>query len=265
MKKTPNQRFGKLFSSILVGAGILFLALSLIPGVGMKVTLPLIFLMAGAAFILMVFFLFPKFRWAAFFFIPGGLLLAFGVCFAINVITGDWNAWAYAWFLLIAGLGFGLLLSARWLGLRQELNLIGGGMVIGGMVCFVIFGAIAGGLFIQIMAPVLLVASGLALRWLGWDKVFSGQFFHRGLMAAAASNKGTAKLIPANLVEPLSGRENEVLRLIDQGLSNAEIAARLTLAQSTVKTHINNLYGKLEVQTRVQAIKRGRELGLLDD
>jgi DNA-binding CsgD family transcriptional regulator len=265
MNNDPNQRFGKLFSSILVGAGVLFLALSLIPGVGMKVTLPLIFLMAGAAFILMVFFLFPKFRWAAFFFIPGCLLLAFGISFAINAITGDWNAWAYAWFLLIAGLGFGLLLSGRWLELRQEIHLIGMGMVIAGMIFFVIFGAIAGGLFIQIMAPVLLVASGFALRWLGWDKVFPRHLFHRGLKPAAATDKGPVKRIPTRLVEPLSGREIEVLRLIDQGLSNGEIAARLTLAQSTVKTHINNIYGKLEVQTRVQAIKRGRELGLLND
>ena len=68
----------------------------------------------------------------------------------------------------------------------------------------------------------------------------------------------------SSLVEPLSSREIEVLRLIDQGLSNMEIANRLTLAQSTVKTHINNIYSKLEVQTRVQAIKRGQELGLLD-
>ena len=66
------------------------------------------------------------------------------------------------------------------------------------------------------------------------------------------------------LVEPLTGREVEILRLIDQGLSNIEIANRLSLAQSTVKTHINNIYGKLEVQSRVQAIKRGYDLGLLN-
>ena len=55
----------------------------------------------------------------------------------------------------------------------------------------------------------------------------------------------------------------EVLRLIDAGLSNLQIAERLTLAPSTVKTHINNLYGKLNVQTRVQALNRAREIGLL--
>jgi LuxR family transcriptional regulator, maltose regulon positive regulatory protein len=65
------------------------------------------------------------------------------------------------------------------------------------------------------------------------------------------------------LVEPLSSRELEVLRLIEQGLSNQEIADRLTVAASTVKTHINNIYGKLGVQTRVQAVKRSNELNLL--
>ena len=54
-----------------------------------------------------------------------------------------------------------------------------------------------------------------------------------------------------------------MLRLIDQGLSNPEIAEKLTLAPSTVKTHINNIYGKLGVQTRVQALKHARELKLL--
>ncbi len=65
------------------------------------------------------------------------------------------------------------------------------------------------------------------------------------------------------LVEPLSERELEVLRLIAEGLSNAEIAERLVLAQGTVKRHINNIYGKLGVGSRTQALARSRELGLL--
>jgi LuxR family maltose regulon positive regulatory protein len=64
------------------------------------------------------------------------------------------------------------------------------------------------------------------------------------------------------LVEPLSPRELEVLQLIDQGLSNSEIAGQLVVAPSTVKTHINNIYGKLGVRTRLQALKRAEELGL---
>jgi LuxR family maltose regulon positive regulatory protein len=54
-----------------------------------------------------------------------------------------------------------------------------------------------------------------------------------------------------------------VLRLIADGLSNREIAGKLVVAVSTVKTHINNIYGKLQVKSRTQAIARARELGLL--
>ncbi len=64
------------------------------------------------------------------------------------------------------------------------------------------------------------------------------------------------------LVEPLSERELEVLRLIADGLSNAEIADKLFIAQGTVKRHINNIYGKLDVQSRTQAVAKAREIGL---
>ena len=72
-----------------------------------------------------------------------------------------------------------------------------------------------------------------------------------------------SSLGPQPLVEPLSERELEVLRLIADGLSNAEIAGKLVIAQGTVKRHINNIYGKLGVQSRTQAVARSRELGLL--
>jgi LuxR family maltose regulon positive regulatory protein len=68
---------------------------------------------------------------------------------------------------------------------------------------------------------------------------------------------------PSKLVEPLSERELEVLRLIADGFSNAEIGAKLFIAVGTVKRHINNIYGKLDVQSRTQAVARARELGLL--
>jgi LuxR family maltose regulon positive regulatory protein len=67
------------------------------------------------------------------------------------------------------------------------------------------------------------------------------------------------------LIEPLSDRELEVLKLIVAGYSNEEIARQLTLAQSTVKWYVNTLYGKLHVKTRSQAIARTRELRLLPD
>lgn len=67
-----------------------------------------------------------------------------------------------------------------------------------------------------------------------------------------------------NLIEPLSAREQEVLQLVAAGLSNSQIAARLFVITGTVKTHINHIFGKLSVQSRTQAIARGRELGLID-
>jgi LuxR family maltose regulon positive regulatory protein len=65
------------------------------------------------------------------------------------------------------------------------------------------------------------------------------------------------------LLEPLSWRELEVLRHVSEGISNQEIADRLIISTGTVKTHIHNILGKLNVQSRTQAIARARELGLI--
>ncbi|MBI5032887.1 MAG: LuxR family transcriptional regulator [Chloroflexi bacterium] len=72
-----------------------------------------------------------------------------------------------------------------------------------------------------------------------------------------------SSFIPHPLVEPLSQRELEVLRLIAQGLSNREISERLVLALSTVKGHSRIIFDKLHVQRRTEAVARARELGLL--
>ncbi len=64
-------------------------------------------------------------------------------------------------------------------------------------------------------------------------------------------------------VEALSNRELEVLRLIAAGLTNRQIAQELTIAVSTVKTHVKNIHAKLRVQNRTQAVARARELHLL--
>ena len=66
-----------------------------------------------------------------------------------------------------------------------------------------------------------------------------------------------------SLTEPLSQRELEVLQLIAQGLSNREISVRLFLAVITVKGHNRNIFRKLQVRRRTEAIARARELGLL--
>ncbi|MFN8491196.1 MAG: HTH-type transcriptional regulator MalT [Caldilineaceae bacterium] len=65
------------------------------------------------------------------------------------------------------------------------------------------------------------------------------------------------------LVEPLTEREVEVLCLLAQGLSDREMAEHLIVVVGTVKRHLNNLYGKLGVHSRTQALARARALGLL--
>lgn len=65
------------------------------------------------------------------------------------------------------------------------------------------------------------------------------------------------------LVEPLTARELELLRLIDAGLSNGAIAERLVITVGTVKWYLNHLYAKLDVRGRTQALARARALGLL--
>jgi len=66
-----------------------------------------------------------------------------------------------------------------------------------------------------------------------------------------------------SLVEPLSKRELEVLELIADGLSNQEIGRRLVISLRTVKWHASNVYGKLGVKNRTQAVAKARTLGIL--
>jgi DNA-binding CsgD family transcriptional regulator len=61
----------------------------------------------------------------------------------------------------------------------------------------------------------------------------------------------------------LTPREHEILGLIAQGLSNREIGEKLFVSENTVKTHSSRLFEKMQVNRRVQAVQRGRELGLI--
>ncbi|MER5727066.1 response regulator transcription factor [Streptomyces sp. NPDC002138] len=87
----------------------------------------------------------------------------------------------------------------------------------------------------------------------------------RRLIAEFAAPTAARSALPpeaAAAVESLTRREREVLGCLGGGLSNAEIAVRLEMAEATVKTHVSRLLGKLELRSRVQAAVLAQELGI---
>lgn len=106
--------------------------------------------------------------------------------------------------------------------------------------------------FAELLHAVRVVARGEALLSPEITKRLIGEF-----VSSRASRP------PARGTDELTAREEEVLVLIAKGLSNAEIAVRLTITDHTVKTHINRLFAKLGLRDRAQAVITAYELGLV--
>lgn len=66
------------------------------------------------------------------------------------------------------------------------------------------------------------------------------------------------------LLESLTAREQDVLALVADGLSNRGIAGRLAISEHTVKFHLASIFGKLGVSTRTEAVQRGLRLGVIE-
>lgn len=81
---------------------------------------------------------------------------------------------------------------------------------------------------------------------------------------AESDTQSPTPATPQPLIEPLSERELEVLRLIVNGATNREVAQELVITINTVKKHTTNIFGKLGVANRLQAVTRARELGLIE-
>ncbi len=86
----------------------------------------------------------------------------------------------------------------------------------------------------------------------------------RKIMTEFARSANPYRKANAGLPEPLAEREQDILRLLADGLTNKEIALRLNLAHGTVKNYVTTIYQKLGVGDRTQAALRGSELGFLD-
>ena len=84
----------------------------------------------------------------------------------------------------------------------------------------------------------------------------------RRLIAEFAAGPARQPTADPGVLDTLTRREREVLSRLGEGLSNAEIAVRLDMAEATVKTHVSRLLGKLELRSRVQAAVLAQELGV---
>lgn len=103
-----------------------------------------------------------------------------------------------------------------------------------------------------------------AVRTVGRGEGMIATAVTRRLIAEFARPRAAPSLTapsPAALAS-LTPREREVLACLGQGLSNAQIAARLSMAEATVKTHVSRLLNKLELRSRVQAAVLAQELGV---
>ncbi|HEU4492948.1 MAG TPA: LuxR C-terminal-related transcriptional regulator, partial [Rubrobacteraceae bacterium] len=88
-------------------------------------------------------------------------------------------------------------------------------------------------------------------------------YYLRKLLAVLERDVFSTASPGTRLSEPLSERELEVLALLAAGKTNRQISSELFVALSTVKTHVKNIYGKLDVRNRTQAVSRARKLELL--
>ena len=84
----------------------------------------------------------------------------------------------------------------------------------------------------------------------------------RRLIAEFAARPVRGTSVDPAVLDTLTRREREVLSCLGEGLSNADIAGRLDMAEATVKTHVSRLLGKLELRSRVQAAVLAQELGV---
>lgn len=83
-------------------------------------------------------------------------------------------------------------------------------------------------------------------------------------VAIPAAGQGNPEHVPQNLLESLTAREKDLLRHVSRGLSNNDLADRLCISTNTVKWHLRNIFEKLQIKNRLQAVSVARNLGLID-
>lgn len=108
----PSYRGSIFFGVALIAIGAIFLVFALVPGLTINLYWPVIFFVMATAFSV-PYFVWPAARKGlAALYIPAAILFSLGLIFSYNVASDDWAAWAYAWLLILSGVGLGLAMAA---------------------------------------------------------------------------------------------------------------------------------------------------------
>jgi hypothetical protein len=160
-----NINRGSLIAGVgLILLGALFIVFNLLPNFTIKQTWPMILIVAGFGFCL------PALAWPdsrkglAALFIPGSILFVLGAIFLFNTLTPKtWSIWAFAWILIPASVGLGMMLAAKVGEWSHGVWVVGTWMAILSVALFAIFAAIFGQDLIQYIGAGILVVMGLYL------------------------------------------------------------------------------------------------------
>ena len=118
----------------------------------------------------------------------------------------------------------------------------------------------ASGFLLKDISPEHLVASVRLVR--SGDALLAPSITRRLVARFAPSDTGPQRSLVHRDLSDLTPREMEVLQLLARGLSNAELAAQLTLSEATIKTHVTRILTKLQLRDRVQAVVLAYQTGL---
>ena len=157
-----DNRPSSVVAAILIGLGLLFLAFNFLD-IDLGRVWPLIFFVIGAGFYMPA-LLRPQARAGlAALFVPGTIMIGLGVIFMYNTLTDDWGSWAYAWTLIPAFVGLGLIFAARLGRWQGDSGRAGLWLALGSATVFSVLAMFFGSRTFGTIGPVLLIGLGVWL------------------------------------------------------------------------------------------------------